>query len=593
MLFRRISRSSARVLLVLMCSSVVTTSTALAQPRAPQTKPVPAADAAEAKRRFGVGLGLFKEGAYEAAASEFDQSYKLGGRPTALRNLAQSYRELKRFGEAYEAFSRLLSTHAAQLKAAEKQEYTRVLDELRLLTGSLLVSTTAGAEILIDGQRVGVAPVEAPKRVNAGGRKVRVTLSGFEPFEQEFPVGSDENRKVEAVLQPEIRTGRLVVRERSGAAVQVYVDDKEMGPAPWEGDLPPGPHAIELKGPKASAPRQMVDVALKGRAELVIEAVASMGKLRVSAAPVSATITIDGNPVGVGLWESDVGVGSHQLVVSAPGHSTNASTIDVLAGHTILRDVTLQPIGPVAAARNDAPTGDPFTGIYVRWLMLPAWRLGGTPAPDPSPESSQGSFGGSDTSTPYPAGATSLGVGYSFGFWSLEAVGSFAAQYTQLERTYDGSKNPTGTKVVDTSVARTETYDYLMLAGFGGLGGRITSPTNLIRFTFGAAFGVSYKDSQLNRDISGDFSSTSSGGAGYVAPGFIFDGGILLGSTPGVKFSLGALCWLDFAADDLAVLDRENVRVNGRTLRLNGAVPVTKSGPNVLIGPAIGLQFGH
>jgi hypothetical protein len=589
---RRVPRAFARALLFLICASSTVASTALAQAR-PQPQ-ASAADAAEAKRRFGVGLKLFKEGAYEAAAGEFDQSYKLGGRHTALRNLAQSYRELKRFGEAYTAFSRLLSVHAAQLKTAEKDEYSRVLSELKLLTGALLVTTSEGAEIFIDGRKIGVAPLDAPIRVNAGGRKVRVTKPGFEPFEQEVAVGSDESRAVQADLQGEIVTGHLVVRERKGAGVNVLVDDKDMGPAPWEGDLPPGQHTVELKGPKASAPKQTIDVALKGRAELVIDAVATTGKLRVAAAPASATIAIDGNPIGLGVWEGDLEAGPHQIVTSAAGHTTSTLTIDVVAGQTIIREVALPPSGPIAAAPGAAaPSGDTYKGIYVRWLLFPAWKTGETLTPAPSRESPAGNFGGSDNSTPYPAGGTSLGVGYSFGFWSLEAVGGFASQYEELERSYNGSSMPQSTNVVDTSIARDEKYSYLTLAAFGGIGGRVTSPTELIRFTFGTAFGVSYKSVQLNRDISGDISSTASASAGYVAPGFMFDAGILLGSTPGVKFSLGAVCWIDFAGDDLSVLGSETVHTKTGKLRLPGDVPVVESGPNVFIGPAIGLQFGR
>jgi hypothetical protein len=73
----------------------------------------------------------------------------------------------------------------------------------------------------------------------------------------------------------------------------------------------------------------------------------------------------------------------------------------------------------------------------------------------------------------------------------------------------------------------------------------------------------------------------------------MFDAGILLGSTPGVKFSLGAVCWIDFAGDDLSVLGSETVHTKTGKLRLPGDVPVVESGPNVFIGPAIGLQFGR
>ena len=69
---------------------------------APQAGRPSPQDASEAKRRFASGLKLYGEHAYTEALAEFEASYRLGGRPSALRNIAQCHRDMRHFAEAYE-----------------------------------------------------------------------------------------------------------------------------------------------------------------------------------------------------------------------------------------------------------------------------------------------------------------------------------------------------------------------------------------------------------------------------------------------------------------------------------------------------------
>ncbi|MGZ5969926.1 MAG: hypothetical protein ACXWP4_19775, partial [Polyangiales bacterium] len=86
-------------------------SVAFAQPSATVSKE----QAAEAKKHFDLGLKLYKEKETEAALLEFEKSYELGKRPSALRNKAQCLRDLKRSSEAFAAYQKLLDAHAAEL----------------------------------------------------------------------------------------------------------------------------------------------------------------------------------------------------------------------------------------------------------------------------------------------------------------------------------------------------------------------------------------------------------------------------------------------------------------------------------------------
>src|SRR3954464_651822 len=121
--------------LVLMCAIPASAQTI---PSPPAGKPT-AADEVTAKRNFESGLRLYGEGSYAEALIAFEQSYRLGGRPSAMKNIAQCHRNLKHFVEAYEAYEQMISLHEAQLSAADKTAVRQALDELGVLTGTLEV----------------------------------------------------------------------------------------------------------------------------------------------------------------------------------------------------------------------------------------------------------------------------------------------------------------------------------------------------------------------------------------------------------------------------------------------------------------------
>jgi hypothetical protein len=187
-----------------------------------------------------------------------------------------------------------------------------------------------------------------------------------------------------------------------------------------------------------------------------------------------------------------------------------------------------------------------------------------------------------------------LRVGYSFDIFALEIVGAFNVDHYEspLHLSTNASASLNG---FDT---------------FVGLGGRVTSHGTAIRGTLGIAPGVAIHVINLddgsgsvgNQCQSSTLSPCGTGGnspdytasAGYVAPGFLFDGGMLLGSGPGSRFYLGLHAWLDFAPTVYVGPDPSATQgvfpasafFHGGTLKLAG-------GPQFYFGPTLGVQFGH
>lgn len=256
-----------------------------------------ASETADARRHFDAGLKLFQDRVYEAALVEFEQSYALGRRPSALRNVAQSQRELKRFAAAHATYESLLARHALEITPEERAEYSRAMTDLQLVTGLVELTTAEGATVSVDGAAKGTAPLASPMRLDVGSHRARVEKQGQVARERDFVILAQQTVRVAVDLAAEVRTGTVRVRERTNHVVRVLVDGNDVGPAPWEGQLPAGKHQIEARGSRLEAPKQTIEVVSGAVVELVVDAIPMETRLRISVLPTSANILVDGNHV--------------------------------------------------------------------------------------------------------------------------------------------------------------------------------------------------------------------------------------------------------------------------------------------------------
>jgi hypothetical protein len=592
-------RLFTRLSLVLLAFTLLVSTPALAQsiPTAPTSKPS-AADEATAKKSFESGLRLYGEGSYAEALIAFEQSYRLGGRASALKNIAQCHRNLKHFVEAYEAYEQMLAKHDAQITPVDKKAVQQALDELGVLTATVVVVVSeADAQLEIDGHNVGRSPMSKPKRLAAtGGHTLRVSKAGFTHLEQPFTVDSQESKKIDVKLEVEKTVGHVVVREQNGRDVHVFIDGEDQGPAPWEGDLPAGEHVIEGKSARFSSDARKVVVAQRERLDLALDAAALQGRLRVTTVPASATIVVDGNTVGTGSWEGELPEGTHRIEVSLPGQTPQIREIALGRGQVIVQEIPIVS----AIAMGKVPVYD---GIYVRFSIFGQIGIGTQPDDSVAGRTTEdGSFDG--------AVGASLRGGRQWDWYGIEAVGLFMMEHR--EHKYRFPQISTGGAGGDLSFRDQSNAPN----AFFGIGPRVTSKDDTVRFTFGIAPGLAVRTFQPRRNIenSGSGSGSNPGGnrfvqttsqstnsppgeqsyssAGYTSFGFVMDGGILLGNTPGAKFFLGAQAWVDFAPtlvtgpDTLVPIPNDAYKQPGRGITV-------VDGAQFYVGPVLGLQFGH
>ncbi|MFA5268741.1 MAG: PEGA domain-containing protein [Methanoregula sp.] len=81
-----------------------------------------------------------------------------------------------------------------------------------------VLSTPSGAEVSIDGTAAGVTPVTG-RELGAGAHSIRVTMAGFEPFQESKTIGAGEQAAVDATLKEIPVTPVPTTRETTHATV--------------------------------------------------------------------------------------------------------------------------------------------------------------------------------------------------------------------------------------------------------------------------------------------------------------------------------------------------------------------------------------
>jgi hypothetical protein len=131
----------------------------------------------------------------------------------------------------------------------------------------IVMSLTVGAEIYIDDVKVGVVPFEDPVDVAPGvAHTLRVQKRGFAPFVETFTLTAGAEREIEADLVP---SGGVLRIQCNVLRAQVLLDGKPIGRTPFDGDIPPGKHTLEVVS--AGYLRDAQPIEVKPGAELALD----------------------------------------------------------------------------------------------------------------------------------------------------------------------------------------------------------------------------------------------------------------------------------------------------------------------------------
>lgn len=321
--FRKFHTAHLSVIASLALSPLAQAQTAADKPTAAQVK--------EAKSDATEAAKLMKKKQFAEALPKLQNAYSLDPKPATLSQIGTCQRELSQHIEAYGTFERLLETHDKQLSAKDKAAAKKNLDELAKLTGTLRITVSEpGAEVSLDGTALSADILANPVRVASGAHKVSIRKAGFEPVDAEIQVEGGSEAEFAGKLVAEVKTARVRVAEKSGNDVRVFVDGKDVGKAPWQGELAPGRHVIELKGSGFASQKQTIEVAAKQNIDLQLDASVQQGRVKLTATPADAVVLVNGEQLAM-PFEGSLDVGTHKVEVSAPGYDKVEREIVVTA----------------------------------------------------------------------------------------------------------------------------------------------------------------------------------------------------------------------------------------------------------------------
>jgi hypothetical protein len=132
-----------------------------------------------ARQRFQEGVKLFDAKKFEEARAAFLQAYALKKHPAVLLNLAQSEVKSNHPVDAARHFSQYLLENSSA-PPADRKTAEQGLAEARLKTGRVQVEVNVpGAEIFVDDELIGKAPLREPVDVGPGQHKVEARFAGY------------------------------------------------------------------------------------------------------------------------------------------------------------------------------------------------------------------------------------------------------------------------------------------------------------------------------------------------------------------------------------------------------------------------------
>jgi PEGA domain len=242
---------------------------AIAQRRDP---PLAQSLAGDAKREYELGRELYRGGDNAGALLKFRHAFDLSGDARLLWNVAVCHKNLRQYDKALPLVDRYLASDAT-LTAVERSEATEFRAALLGLVAPVTVtSNPPGAEVYLDGERVGVTPLEKPLVVVAGvagTRQFRFRLEGYREKTVSPDVPGGSPLLVQAELERDVHEGHLAVVAKPREVIQI--DGRVVGEAQWSGTLSSAPHVVVVSGNGKRTQRLEVLVRDNERRSLYVE----------------------------------------------------------------------------------------------------------------------------------------------------------------------------------------------------------------------------------------------------------------------------------------------------------------------------------
>jgi hypothetical protein len=242
--------------------------------------------------------------------------------------------------------------------------------------GLYIISSPANANVYIDGVLKGKTPFML-RDTSTGPHVIQLRLSGYADWKSTVEAPSGGTKTISAILSQtdtDVYQGLNVSSNPKGA--RVMLDGLEKGITPVTlNSIAAGIHILEIEYPGYNPWKSIVDVPETQIQEISINLTpkpgCSPGWITVSSSPGNATVTLDGNYVGLtptnrSLNLDTIAPGEHTIVLALPGYKPYPATVTVSTNQSSTVHAALIPVlGPYAKGTLSVSSDPPGATIFV------------------------------------------------------------------------------------------------------------------------------------------------------------------------------------------------------------------------------------
>jgi len=180
---------------------------------------------------------------FAGALGKYEQAYEVSHDPRLLFNMAICERDLHAYARMQGLLLRYEREAGDTLNPEQRADIAAALAAIHSLVGTVkLAVNEVGADVSVDGERIGVTPLAAPFTVDTGVHAIRVTKPGFDAAEQNIDVPGGDQETVAITFVALVGAARLIVS--SDAAATISLDQKPLARGRFDGRVPSGLHDI-------------------------------------------------------------------------------------------------------------------------------------------------------------------------------------------------------------------------------------------------------------------------------------------------------------------------------------------------------------
>jgi hypothetical protein len=282
------------------------------------------------------------------------------------------------------------------------------------------------------------------------------------------------------------------------------------------------------------------------------------------------------------------------VIVSRDGFQRFEKSMSLGERDSWAETVTLAPVAGAGAKVLEGERA--LEGIYGGVGLLGTVGTGGMGT---EPETDCTSLGATSCSTPGPLGGGAFGyIGWTWNPVGFELLVVGTGEEASQKARYNGTTATGGPLVPASMPARTESFTFFRGGGMAAIRARATFQTRHVRGTVAGGVGLSFHEMEMKRtasDASGDANQyVPQSGVGYLSPAISVEGAIQIRFTQ----SLGLAIGLQLMADNASIAGSNSIPAS-RPLPFGAGgttIPTPEyhlaTGPQVVLGPFVGLAFG-